>query len=173
MNITFLGNGIRLMKTDRKYYTETALYYAAKKALQAIGLDVIKGCPAKDGHMFGDNYTFYIRDRKRRYCFFDNFYAVRDAAKDFNSIGHVDLTFFAFADNFALSDVIELVTDRGQNVLEHIGQFYNGKLYKNVTEAGAKVLRFEFVDNFSRYVFSDPKSGKEFTFNHGKDFYIL
>ena len=69
-----------------RYGKETALWHAVKDQLIADGHDVIKKCPVKDKkfcHMFGDEWTFYVRSRKpgkgalRSFYVYDGKYAIR------------------------------------------------------------------------------------------------
>jgi hypothetical protein len=79
-------------ENDReKYYTESALYFVIKKELNKRGYDVIKRCPGKDGHLTSAPY--YIRDRKNKFCWIDNNYAIKDLAKDFNNNRIIQLKF--------------------------------------------------------------------------------
>ena len=77
---------------DRKPYTESALLHAIKKALNDRGHDLVKRIMAKDGHMVGgDTGPHYLRDRKRRYCIWDDAYAVRLLHETYKAEGRVVL----------------------------------------------------------------------------------
>lgn len=69
---------------------ESSFYRAVRDALRADGEDVIRQVPAKDGHMHGAPY--YIRDRRGRYCYLHDRYAIEDAAERYNNGEAVTLT---------------------------------------------------------------------------------
>lgn len=82
-----------------KFYSETAFFHAVKtvlnrdhKAPDGERFDLIKKLMYKDGHLFGDDHSYYLRDRKWRFCIYDGFWAVRDICKEFNANGTVALT---------------------------------------------------------------------------------
>ena len=64
---------------------ESQLLYHVKKVLATRGYDLVKRRTQADGHLFGDERTVYLRDRRRRFCIFDGYYAIRDAAEAFNA----------------------------------------------------------------------------------------
>ena len=76
-----------------KYYTESAFWYALKKLLISKGYDVIKRNMEQDGHIMGDKYIFYVRDREWDFCLFDHAYAIRAVNKDFNEDREVTLSY--------------------------------------------------------------------------------
>jgi len=79
---------------------ESALFYTLRNELRRQGHDVIKKCPAKDGCMFGDQHTYWVRTR-RYVCppdknaggfgVYDGRYALRLAHLDYN-LGKLDLS---------------------------------------------------------------------------------
>jgi hypothetical protein len=83
-------------KDDPKYYGlggESNIWYAIKVNLQKQGFDVIKKLMWKDGHLYGDDHTYYIRSRNLGKKFsnthewfqiYDNDYAIRAMTRDFN-----------------------------------------------------------------------------------------
>ena len=75
-------------KTDR-VYTESALFYRVKCILNKRGQDLVKKAPATDGNL--TDAPYYLRDRKGRYCYYDDQYMLRDIAKDFMVNGQVTL----------------------------------------------------------------------------------
>jgi hypothetical protein len=91
--------------TDPKFYGakyatgESALFHFIKKWLNERGFDCIKKRAQSDGHMVGDQYQPYLRDRKGKWCIISGFYALRDANKDWNE-GCVDLNFHGDAIKF-------------------------------------------------------------------------
>lgn len=76
---------------EPKLYTESAIYYRIKQILNDAGFDVIKKNPQKDGHLTGAAY--YIRDRKHRFCLFDDDYAIRFLTEPFNSFEEIRLQY--------------------------------------------------------------------------------
>ena len=72
------------------YYKESLLWYYAKQILnEKYNYDLIKKCPASDGHLTSAPY--YLRDRKDKFCLHDELHQVRDLAKDFMNNGVVSL----------------------------------------------------------------------------------
>ena len=71
--------------SDKKYYKESELFYHIKKELNRLGLDLVKKTTESDGHMFGDKYTYYLRDKKWRFCIVDNNYMIDRCYHDFNA----------------------------------------------------------------------------------------
>jgi hypothetical protein len=107
MIITLLPSGnIRCTRFNgsERYYTESAFYYAVRKKLNGLGLDVIKRRPDKDGHLTSAEY--YIRDRKGRFAWFDTQYMIRSNNNRFEDgvtlAVHGDLP----------EDVIKLLTEQ-------------------------------------------------------------
>jgi len=79
---TVLSNNRLTVTREKTYPTESAWWYDLKKTLNAQGYDLIKKVMSKDGHMVGgDDYPYYLRDRKGDYCFMDCDYALREAHK--------------------------------------------------------------------------------------------
>ena len=74
---------------DKKVYKESTLYHYIVKALRVSGEDVIRKIPDKDNCMFSAPY--YIRDRKRTYCYIHNEYAFYTLNARFNEHGTVIL----------------------------------------------------------------------------------
>ncbi len=70
--------------TEKVISKETEFYHKLKKELQKQDYDVIKKLVQKDGHMFGDNHTHYIRERKWKWCIVDPNWAIELAHKTFN-----------------------------------------------------------------------------------------
>lgn len=78
MKTTLNGNTLIVDREGEKFYTESAWWYALKIRLKEQGHDLIKKVTSKDGHMVGgDTYPYYLRDRKKRYCFYDGDYCLR------------------------------------------------------------------------------------------------
>jgi len=67
---------------EPKIYKESTLYYRILQIFKDAGYDVIRQIPAKDGHLTSAPY--YIRDRKRRFCWFDEHHQIRKLNEDFN-----------------------------------------------------------------------------------------
>lgn len=90
MLITYEGSTVVITreKGERCTRSESDLFYRLRNVLRNQGKDVIKKSPGKDGHLTSAPY--YIRERKWKWCIFDQYYALRDASKDFNS-GRVEL----------------------------------------------------------------------------------
>jgi hypothetical protein len=70
---------------------ESRLWHWIKKELQRQGLDVIKRRMAADGHMYGNDTTPYIRERKHAFYIYDGMWAVRSIDEDFKERGKVEL----------------------------------------------------------------------------------
>lgn len=89
MILELKGYGLNCIAENKEqFYTESAFYHAVKKALQAKGFDIIKIGQrriAKDGHLISNDYI--LTERKRLYCFYDNYYSIRNIAKEFNTNG--------------------------------------------------------------------------------------
>ena len=86
---------VTIYKTSDKerYYKETAIWYEIKKMFNKTKrYDLIKKNTTKDGHLFGDANTYYLRDRNWRYCLVDYDYAIRQLHKEFNINGIITLT---------------------------------------------------------------------------------
>ena len=64
--------------------TETEFYHRLKKELQKQGHNVIKKLAYKDGHLL-DQYQYYIREQKWKFCVYDSQYALRLIHKPFNN----------------------------------------------------------------------------------------
>jgi hypothetical protein len=77
MRITLYGDRLDVERQGRKFRNESAWWYALKNELNAQGHDLIKKLMWKDGHMYGDEHTYYLRHRTQGYCFYDPEYAVR------------------------------------------------------------------------------------------------
>jgi len=87
MKLEYTETGVEITAEDERFYTESALFHAIKKAMQADGLDVIKKRPDRDGHMLSAPY--YLRDRKWQFAYTDPMSAVYDLAKSFREDGHI------------------------------------------------------------------------------------
>jgi hypothetical protein len=75
---------------------ESRLLHHIKLALIEQGHDVIKKRMWKDGHLYGDEQTQYIRTRSKKspkphIYIYDHRYALRNSAEDFNKDGQVTL----------------------------------------------------------------------------------
>lgn len=78
MKTTLNGNTLIVDREGKKFYTESAWWYALKIHLNDQGHDLIKKVMSKDGHMVGgDTHPYYLRDRKKGYCFYDGDYCLR------------------------------------------------------------------------------------------------
>ncbi len=76
---------------EKAFYSESLLWYRIKQILNDAGFDVIKKCPAKDDHLTSAPY--YIRDRKHRFCLFDDNHQIRSLTEVFNAFEEVRLTY--------------------------------------------------------------------------------
>ncbi|HDY88359.1 MAG TPA: hypothetical protein ENH82_09650 [bacterium] len=76
---------------EGKIYSESLLYYRIKQILNDAGFDVIKKEPAKDGHLTSASY--YIRDRKHRFCLFDGDHQIRSLTDVFNAFEEIRLSY--------------------------------------------------------------------------------
>ncbi len=83
-------------KGDPKIYSESLLLHKVKLELIKQGHDAIKKRMWRDGHMYGDDTTQYIRSRNMSKKFqdshdfimvYDNDYALRASYKDYNKEG--------------------------------------------------------------------------------------
>lgn len=72
---------------------ESLLLHRVKMALIGQGHDVIKKRMWKDGHLFGNDTTQYIRTRSKKsgMMIYDPLYAIRNMAEDFNVERRVEL----------------------------------------------------------------------------------
>jgi hypothetical protein len=74
---------------------EHRLLEHVKRVLNKDGADFIKKRAQKDGHMIGDDYQPYLRERNakdgRQLAIYNGFYALRGANEDFNTKGEVHL----------------------------------------------------------------------------------
>ena len=68
---------------DKRVYRESLLYYAIKKELIKQGFDCVKKPGWKDGHLI-DVMQYIIRDRKRKWILFDQYYAIRQLFEEYN-----------------------------------------------------------------------------------------
>ena len=93
MNIEIKRNIVTVSRLNdkEKFYSESSLYYQIKKQLIKKGYDVIKKLMWKDGHLMGDESTYYIRDRKWRFLIFDGEWQLRFLHEDYNKNGYVTL----------------------------------------------------------------------------------
>jgi hypothetical protein len=77
------------------YGAESRLLYNVKKILDERGYGIIKKRMWKDGHMFGSEYTQYLRSRHLKgipsLCIYHANYAMEVAAESFNVLGRVRL----------------------------------------------------------------------------------
>jgi hypothetical protein len=78
--------------TDPKIYSESVFWHKLKTELNKTGEhDLIKKVMSKDGHMVGgDEYPYYLRDRKWRYCIHDANYMLAKVNYGYNE-GRVQL----------------------------------------------------------------------------------
>lgn len=68
-----------------KIYTDSLLFAHIRDELKKQGYDVIKKCPAKDGHLIAMPYYVRSRDLKQPgFAITDDLYAVRAAYSDYN-----------------------------------------------------------------------------------------
>lgn len=90
MRLTKKGGWVTLTREsgERRAKNESDLFYRLRNVLKKEGEDVIKKEMSKDGHMVSDH-VFYVRTRKidgpGAYAIYDNYYATRDAAEEFNN----------------------------------------------------------------------------------------
>ena len=87
-------NTITVYRGDSpKYYNESLLWAHIRDEINSSGLfDVIKKCPAKDGHLTSAPY--YIRERSGKFALTDDNYALRMLYDDFNKEGKCSLRVF-------------------------------------------------------------------------------
>lgn len=76
---------------DLKYYRESPLWYAMQQCLKREGYDVVKRITTKDGHLYGNDSTYYLRDRRWRFCLTDDNYMLRFLYETWNHEGVVRL----------------------------------------------------------------------------------
>ena len=88
---TDIGNVVVTRTEDSaRIYKESKLMHHIANILKENGEDVIRKEMSKDGHMVNDG-VYYIVDRKRRYCYLDYDYEVRDICKDYNDGDYIVL----------------------------------------------------------------------------------
>lgn len=75
---------------DLRFRNESHFWYGIKKALLALGCDVVKKRMWKDGHMVNNN-IHYVRERKGEWCVWDADYALRLLHEVFRKQGSVQL----------------------------------------------------------------------------------
>ena len=75
--------GTRGVSWGKRIPNESAFFYALRTLVKSFGHDVIKKCPAKDGAL--TSMPYYLRERKGDWAIVDNYYAIRNAAKDYNA----------------------------------------------------------------------------------------
>jgi hypothetical protein len=91
VKISFLSEGLGVAvdrePDDSRIPSESAFYYRVKRALMALGHDVVKVNPQNDGHMVGAPY--YIRSRSksddRLWFLFHRAYMVQAPHLEFNA----------------------------------------------------------------------------------------
>ena len=76
---------------DEKVYSESLLLHRVKLELIRQGHNVIKKRMWKDGHMYGDDTTQYIRERAWKFAVYDGEYALRRLYEPYNDDGRVAL----------------------------------------------------------------------------------
>lgn len=94
MIVVYQNGALRVLKEpgDRRYGKDESLFwYHLRCKLLEMGYDVVKRRMYKDGHMVLDS-LFYVRDRKHRWCLYDNLSAVRFMSQDFDTKGEVSLS---------------------------------------------------------------------------------
>lgn len=96
MKVTFNGRSVTLRREhgERSLRNDSDLWYRLRNELRRRGRDVIKKPMWKDGHLT-DSTRHYVRTRrmngKASFWIHDGTYAIRDAYRDFNANGRVDL----------------------------------------------------------------------------------
>ena len=87
MTINEQGTALHVTRGDspkvRNQPNDSAFWFMLKNAMNERGGDFVKRCPGKDGHMYGD--TYYLRDRKWLFAWFDPDYAIRSISEAYNS----------------------------------------------------------------------------------------
>jgi len=83
-------------KDDPKIYTESLVFYRIKQLLNNAGYDVIKKNPSLDGHM--TSMPYYIRDRKYKFCLYDNESDIRSLTEVYNTYKPILLTYHDLKD---------------------------------------------------------------------------
>lgn len=106
MKLSLHGSGTLIVTRelgDPKFYNsgwgsgDSRLLYHIQKYLNARGADLVKVRMWKDGHLYGDDTTQYLRPRNMKkpkgLCvyIYDPYYAVRSAAEEWNKAGYVCL----------------------------------------------------------------------------------
>jgi hypothetical protein len=70
---------------------ESQFFHRLRNVLRGQGHDVVQRRMQADGHMMGDEWSQYLRERKWAWCVVDEQWAIRDVAKEFNEGGKVSL----------------------------------------------------------------------------------
>jgi uncharacterized protein (UPF0297 family) len=93
MNIEIKNNTVTVKRINdkEKFYSESQLLYEIKNELNNKGYNVIKKLMWKDGHLMGDNYTHYIRERNWKFAIFDGDWQIRLLHEDYNKNGYITL----------------------------------------------------------------------------------
>ena len=75
--------------SDSRIQRESIFWYYLRKAVNALGYDVVRQIPKKDGHL--TSMPYYLKDRKSGEAFiWDGNYALRMAHEEYNK-GTIDL----------------------------------------------------------------------------------
>lgn len=92
MQVTLTANACTIQREphDKRYSgitAESRILYVLKNALNSQGKTLIKKRMYKDGHLWGDNQSQYLRskDHTKGIMIYDPDYAIRDIGKAFNS----------------------------------------------------------------------------------------
>ena len=97
-------NNLVVLREDgeKRLYLESTFYrHLADQINKLLHINTIPKEMFKDGHMV-DNGRFYLTDRKRRYCFYQNDWATYDINRDyFNK--NIPVTLLLSTDDFDMS----------------------------------------------------------------------
>lgn len=85
MRITQGPQGEILLRRENgpRYYRDSTLLYHAAILLRTMGADVIRKDAGKDGNLTSEG-SYYLRDRKRNYCWHYPQYQLRFLYQDYN-----------------------------------------------------------------------------------------
>jgi hypothetical protein len=95
MKVIAYSNKVWVVKEEgeKRAKNDSQFMYRVKNELNRMHYDTVKKLMYKDGHMVSDT-VYYIRDRRGRFCVWDDQYQIRSAAERFNRDGQVHLSWY-------------------------------------------------------------------------------
>jgi len=130
MKITYKNNSLFINRNDGPKIRkpgwdgtdpDSTFMHHVKKMLNQMGFSLIKVRISKDGHMFGNDNTTYLRSKKvskkPNIMVYDNNYALRLAVEDYNEGKNVTLTmdFNIFGNQKKCKDMVNKIFQKYQS----------------------------------------------------------